>query len=312
MTKIASSDAPVVAITAFNIDRYTTIEAFLDDFRFLGLDTIELNGRVRQPVIDELVPYIERGEFKVSSLHIYCPRPDVADLEGLNLAAIDEEERRLAVRLTRRTVATAHRLGARAVVVHAGMMPPLRPLCHGLLELYRAGGKDSAQFAALREETVLRRRAERQPYVEAAERSIVELADEVVREGWQVVLGLENNVYRHVPLLEEYEAWFERHAGAPIGLWFDIGHGQVLQNLGLGEMSTLLERLGDRLVGVHLHDCLGVDDHLVPGMGEIDFRVLTPYLRPDVLRVLEYGGRFALNKIVEGIAYLRERQILGA
>lgn len=311
MGETATSGAPVVAITAFNIDRYTTVEAFLDEYRAIGLDTIELNGRVRQSVIDELEPYIERGEIKISSLHIFCPRPDVADLDGLNLASIEETERRLAVGLTRRTIATAHRLGARAVVVHAGHMPPLRPLCHDLMELYRAGEQGSARFAALREEVVRRRRAERQPYVDAAEQSIVELAEYVVREGWRVVLGLENNVYRHVPVLDEYEAWFERHAGAPIGLWFDIGHGQVLQNLGLGEMSALLERLGNRLVGLHLHDCLGVNDHLVPGMGEIDYQLVTPYLRPDVLRVLEYGGRFPLDRIREGIAYLRDRRVLG-
>lgn len=67
----------IIAITAFNIDRYTTVEAFLQDFRIIGLNTIELNGRVRQSVIDELVPYIERGEIRISSLHVFCPQPDV-------------------------------------------------------------------------------------------------------------------------------------------------------------------------------------------------------------------------------------------
>jgi hypothetical protein len=60
---------PIVAITAFNIDRYTTVEAFLDEYRTIGLDTIELNGRVRQHVIDALMPYIEREEIRICSLH---------------------------------------------------------------------------------------------------------------------------------------------------------------------------------------------------------------------------------------------------
>lgn len=301
---------PVVAITTFNIDRYTTVEAFLDDYRCLGLDTVELNGRVRQRVIDDLLPYIDRGEIKVSSLHIYCPRPDLPDLESVNLAALDEAERRQAVAFTQRTLATAHRVGARAVVLHAGHMPGLQPWSHNLLELYRSE-RGSARYLAAKEELVRRRREECPPHLAAAERSLVELAETVAREGWPIMLGLENNVFRHVPVLEEYEAWFERHAGAPIGLWFDIGHGQVLQNLGLGEMSALLSRLGDRLIGLHLHDCLGVDDHLVPGTGEVDFTLLAPYLRPDVLRVLEYGGRFTLEKIREGIAYLRGLGVLG-
>ncbi len=50
---------PIVAITAFNIDRYTNVKAFLDEYRLVGMNTLELNGRVRQHVIDDLMPYIE-------------------------------------------------------------------------------------------------------------------------------------------------------------------------------------------------------------------------------------------------------------
>ncbi len=312
MPQRARAEEPIVAITAFNIDRYTTVEAFLDEYRLIGLDTIELNGRVRQHVIDELMPYIERGEISISSLHVFCPRPDILDEEELNLASPEEEARRLAVACTRETIATAHRLGAGAVVVHPGQIPSLRPLSLQVYDLYRARGQAGAEFAAARAELVRRRREERKPYVEAAEKSLAELAGYIVQQGWRVRLGLENNLYRHLPLLEEYDDWFARYDGAPIGLWLDIGHAWCLENLGLGEMHALLAKHGARLIGLHLHDCMGVDDHLVPGTGEIDFSVLKPYLRPDVLRVLEYGRRVdPVGRIAEGIAYLRDTGILG-
>ncbi len=312
MPQRTKPNQPIVAITAFNIGRYTTVEAFLEEYRRIGLDAIELNGRVRQQVVDDLVPYVERGEIRISSLHVFCPRPDVVDQEELNLASPAEEARRLAVACTRDTIATAHQLGARAVVVHPGQMPSLRPLSMEVYDIYRDEGPAGVRFLAARAELVRRRQAERVPYVEAAEKSLDQLAGYIVQQGWGVTLGLENNLYRQLPLLEEYDAWFERFDGAPIGLWLDIGHARCLANLGLGEMGPLLERHGHKLLGLHLHDCLGVDDHLVPGTGEIDFAVLKPYLRPDVLRVLEYGGRGQpLSQIVEGIRHLKEQGVLG-
>ena len=313
MAHRAGARQPIVAITAFNIDRYTTVEGFVAEYRLIGLDTIELNGRVRERVIVDLLPYIERGEIKISSLHTFCPQPEVADAEEPNLASPDEEERRAALRRAQKTIATAGRLGASAVVVHAGAMPALRPLAEEVKELYRAGRGDSAGFARLRAELVERRRREGELFVQAAERSVVELAEYVERQGWRVRLGLENrDLCGQIPQAEEYDAWFARYPDAPIGLWFDTGHAQILQSLGLGDQRALLERHGERLVGLHLHDCLGVDDHIVPGSGGVDFDLLRPYLRPDVLRVLEYGRRIQpVERIVDGIRYLRERGILG-
>ena len=308
----AGAGQPIVAITAFNIDRYTTVEAFLQEYRQIDLGAIELNGRVGQPVIDDLRPYVERGEIRISSLHLFCPRPEVAGPEDLNLASPDEAARRVAVTLAMNTISAAQRLGARAVVVHPGHIPPLRPLSERLKELYRAGEQGSARYAAVRDELGRERRAQRQPYLDAGERSLVELAEHAAGTVPRVRLGLENNVYRHLLLLEEYDDWFERYDGAPIGLWFDIGHAQVQENLGLGGMEPLLQRHGRRLLGLHLHDCLGIDDHLVPGTGEIDFAIVRPYLRPDVLRVLEYGSRVQpVSRIAEGVRYLREQGVLG-
>jgi sugar phosphate isomerase/epimerase len=297
---------PIVGITAFNIDRYTTVEAFLREYDEIGLRTIELNGRVRQHVIDALQPYIERGEVWISSLHNYCPRPDILDEIDLRLSSPDEPLRRLAVQHTRHTIDTASRLGARAVVLHAGEILPLRPLVTVLKDLYRAEQQDSVEYVRGRDELVALRRREGPLYVRAAERSITELAEYVARAGLDVRLGLETrDYYNQIPQLVEFDAWFERLDSAPVDLWYDLGHGEIVENMGLGSKAALFERHGVRLGGLHLHDCLGIRDHLVPGEGAIDFAFLLPHLRSDVLRVLEYGSKVQpVARIKDGIAYL--------
>ena len=62
---------------------------------------------------------------------------------------------------------------------------------------------------------------------------------------------------------------------------------QIMQNLGLAAPKEYLRRYGNSLLGVHLHDVLGCQDHLPPGEGAVDFNALKEYLKRDTLKVLE-------------------------
>jgi len=300
---------PLLSITTFNIDRYTTIENFLNEYREIGLDTLELNGRVRQHVIDALFPYLYKGEIKISSLHNYCPRPEIMDNGELQLSSLDEETRSLAVRYTCNTIEMAHRVGAKAVVIHMGEVEGLKTLMDMLKDLYRCGEKDSLEFIALKSRLMEQRRKNKAAYVKACEKSFIELSDFIARRNYSIKLGLENRYYHgEIPLVEEYDIWFEQYSQLPIYLWYDFGHGEVQHNLTLIDKYEILERHGERLLGLHIHDCIGIDDHRVPGTGEIDFEFVKKYLRPDVLRVLEYGyGVQPVSKIAEGVEYLKQK-----
>lgn len=301
-----------LSITTFNIDRYTTLESFLREYRGIGLNTVELNGRVPQEVIDELLPYIDRGDLRISSLHNFCPKPVIGiDEKELQLSSLDEQKRCMAVSLTRKTIETAERVGAKAVVLHMGKVEGLSEIERKLSELYRAGRRGDDEFLCLRNELIDKRFVMREKYVDASSKSLCELSEFIVKKGYSIKLGLENRYrYYEIPTVSEYDLWFDKYRDHPVFFWYDFGHGEVLRKLSLLNRDELFNRHGNRLIGLHIHDCSGIDDHLVPGSGDIDFSFIKSYLRPDVLRVLEYGRRFELNDIAGGIDYLKRTGIL--
>jgi len=63
-----------------------------------------------------------------------------------------------------------------------------------------------------------------------------------------------------------------------VGFWYDCGHVQVLHNLGFHRHQDWLTAYSERIVGVHCHDVVGLRDHLVPGLGELDFRAIADML----------------------------------
>lgn len=68
--------------------------------------------------------------------------------------------------------------------------------------------------------------------------------------------------------------------------------------------NDLWERLSGRLVGIHLHDATGLEDHLPPGSGGIDFKALLSHLAPGLPAVLELRPGTPEDAIRSGLAHL--------
>lgn len=92
------------------------------------------------------------------------------------------------------------------------------------------------------------------------------------------------------------EPWF--------GFQYDAGHAHNLEALSMVGKGEWLRRFHHRLIGAHLHDVNGLQDHLVPGMGEIDFSGLSPYLTDGVLRTLEVSPNCTAAQIARGLEIL--------
>ncbi len=251
-----------------------------------GFASFELSFNLTRSMVEG----IEAAHADVLSVHNYCPIPEgFARPEALPdcyaLSAPDEEQRERAVRYTRRTIETAGRLGARAVVLHCGRVE-IPDRTHQLISLFESGESHGARFRQLRQEHLAQRRECAGVFLTQACASLQELIPAAQKEG--IFLGIENRFYiREIPSFEETALILKRFAGAPLRYWHDTGHAFIQERLGLNPHLEWLKRYGPSLGGMHLHDVVGLDDHRAPGTGIIDFGSFAPFRRKDTLMIVE-------------------------
>lgn len=292
---------------------------FEDDFasfarvaRDAGYTGIEVSHSTDLPGIEAL---LGDGVVPVRSLHAPAPRMNGRrglTNSALNLAAKAEEERCEAVEHTLRTIDVAGRAGARTVIVHLGSIVgrTLFPQETTLRRLFEQGRIDSPEAEIARSDAHRMRAALAPDYLDAAARSLAELADAAAASG--VVLGLENRLHFHeIPSAAETAVLLAAYPLELVGYWHDTGHAEVQGRLGLIDPRAALESLADRLVGAHLHDVRGILDHRAPGNGDIDWNYIAAALPPDTVRTLEIDQREPEPLLSEALEFLRERGVLG-
>lgn len=287
----------------------------LDSMAGSGLNRWELEYRLTTSVLEDLRGEIQAGRLGLSSLHHPCPHPDwlprtSASGDALPLSSLEEDQRGQAVALGLRSLRLAAELGVGTVVFHLGRveMDFQRREYHRLLDegiIQEVRGRQRVD----RDRLI---RAERAPpHLAAVRRSLDELVPQAERLG--VRLGLENRYYpNQIPSLEEMEELLGDYPVPAVGYWHDVGHAEVHAAWGLVKSPTeFLDRLGVRLLGVHLHDVRGSRDHAAPGTGMVDFVGLAPYLRAETIRVLELKEWVTPEEIRAAPAVLEAAGILG-
>ncbi len=286
------------------------LPAFLARAAELGFGAVEINHSMDA---QQLRAVIDSGALPVTSVH--APAPLEATDAGVenrdrNLASLDEQERRLVLDFHHRTIDIAAEAGARFVVVHLGQVGDgATPGARRLRELYDRGERSGEAW----EQAVRQARDERAeaapPYLDAARRSLEALAEDASRAG--VTLGLESRLsYHQIPLPREAVDLIAPYPPALVGYWHDVGHGEVLHRLGLVELASWFELLGDRLVGTHLHDMDGLLDHRAPGNGDVDFAWLAARIPPNVARTFEIDQREPDADVARGLVLLREAGVV--
>jgi sugar phosphate isomerase/epimerase len=128
-----------------------------------------------------------------------------------------------------------------------------------------------------------------------------------VAENQGVILGIENRYhYCELPTLGDFEIIFARFNGGPVGYWHDTGHAHVNESLTLIPPDSLLKAYSNQLIGIHLHDAFGLDDHLVPGTGQINFQRIKPFLKIDTLKVLELKSGTPHTAVSKAIRFTKD------
>jgi|GEM_PF-5743404 len=91
-----------------------------------------------------------------------------------------------------------------------------------------------------------------------------------------------------------------------LGFVYDVGHAQALARLGFYPHEEWLQRYSARIIGAHLHDAIGITDHLAPGLGEVDFDMAAAYLPEEAFRTCEFKSTNTAGQVKAGLEFLVE------
>lgn len=300
--------------TSWQSDGTATAAKMIAAFEHLGITEIELSYRISEAVFQQLKEPLHHSGLKVVSVHNYFPIPAVrAGAKGsgdlFRLSSPDDAERRNAIHYTSKTIEYAAEMGAAAVVLHCGAVE----MNHEMQMLYqyfaanRIDSKEAQIFIRNKEKERDQRKTRHMDSLLASLDHVVPVAE---KQG--VLLGLENRYHYHeLPGLDDFEIIFDKFKGAPVGYWHDTGHAHANEVLGLVPRNALLQNYANQLIGIHLHDAIGLDDHLPPGAGEIVFKFVKSCLKSDTIKVIELKPGISHPEVLKGIRYVREGLLSG-
>ncbi len=279
----------------------------LREIRELGFDYAELSHGIRISLLPGILEAVEAGEIKISTLHNFCPLPMGVTQAAPNLylfSSEDERERENAFRHSIKTLETAARVKAQAVVLHLGAVE-MKDYTDKLIEMIASGKKESPKFEKLLTEAHEKREEKKEQFVERSYQMLRRLTEPAEKLG--IKLGIENReAIEEIPIDADFPFLLHDFPSPTIGYWHDTGHAQIKENLGFINHSLHLESMAERLLGFHVHDVeFPGRDHRSPGSGMIDFAALKPMVKPEHIKVFEFSPSLKIEEAQGGIAHIK-------
>jgi len=273
----------------------------------LGFEWAELSHGTRISLLPGILEAVDAGEIRISSLHNFCPLPMGVNGASPNLYLFSAErprEREMALRYTMKTLEFASRVKAPAVVLHLGCVE-MKNYTDKLLKMVERGRQETPKYAKLCTDLDEKREAKKGPFVERVNELLKKLLPEAESRG--VKLGVENRqALEELPFDSDYQFLFRELPSPNLVYWHDTGHAQIKENLGFLQHTMHLESLRDRLFGFHIHDVQPPGrDHCAPGSGSIDFAALKPFIRPEHIKVFEFGPALSVEEAKRGVEHVK-------
>jgi sugar phosphate isomerase/epimerase len=294
--------------TCWNSQRHTDGRAMLREIHSLGFDYAELSHGIRMSLLPGIFEAVDAGEMKISSLHNFCPLPMGVTHAAPNLykfSSANPRERENAWRHTLKTIETAVRVRAQAVVLHLGDIE-MKDYTEKLLELVKDGQRGTPKYEKICAELMEKREVKKIEPMDLIEEVLARLATEAEARGLK--LGIENRAsLEELPLEDDFGFLLREFNRPGVGYWHDTGHAQIKENLGFISHPMHLQFLVDRIVGFHIHDVeFPGHDHQPPGRGMIDFAALKPSVKPHHIKVFEFSPRLTEEEAREGVAFIKQ------
>jgi sugar phosphate isomerase/epimerase len=267
--------------------RFGHMAEFATKAKELGFTHIEANASISPQMFSELI----EAAVPFSSIHSPCPAVLSSrgiPISSLSLSSLDESERMEAVSFAKKTIDIAASVRARAIVLHMGEVPIDLSLQDRLYKLCDESHTQTKEYSQAKEELVYQRISKALPYLDAARKSLQELSEYSRQKG--IMLGLETRFHlNEIPNMHEMAELLNEVPESLVGYWHDVGHAEVQQQLGFSLHEEWLSQFKDRMVGIHLHDILGISDHQAPGKGDMNWEMVAKYLPPGIVKVCEIG-----------------------
>jgi sugar phosphate isomerase/epimerase len=302
------TSSPLGISTAWNAASLRDGEKVLGQIMRLGFRSIEFDYRLSAEAVPLVEQYMREERLAVSSVHNFAPLPHGEEPtnrggDKLSLASVDEDERREAVRLTRKTIDLARRLGAPAVVLHAGHVDIGIRYFQELSDICTSDGVNSRRAKQLRDMVKRLRKDARPLHMESVTKSLRELIAYVGDD--DVTLCIENRYFFHqIPLPVEVHYLIDEISSPRLKYWHDIGHAHVLEVQGWLPHLASLDMLKAHLFGAHIHDSVFTGDHIAPGKGEIEFGPVLQRVPAEALKVMELSPRVSEDDVIASLALL--------
>ncbi len=296
--------------TAWNYKAEGQLENMLKEIKAVGLNTIELGYRLTVKDLKELIPLLKEMKMQVSSVHNFCPLPDDAPSPRhpsnyYRLSAVENEERQKAVVWTKKAIDTAHRVNCSVVVIHAGTVE-LSNDPTAMLRAYKTGQQAPTEFIRMRDEILQEREKNKGPFLKSMVKSLDEIT--VYAREKKITIGLETRYYpTEIPNFAEIGYLLKRYDASVMGYWHDVGHAEVNVRLGVVKAhQDYFDRYAHRLIGMHIHGVQGLKDHQAPFAGDFDLNPILPYLKKEVIRVIESHSSASAEAIQEAVKRLEK------
>lgn len=288
--------------------KITWSEILKDKLKNLEINCIELNTDIPIEWVSEISKSIENNEVKVLSLHNFCPAVENIPkgkfgFNVFSLTSDNEEERKYAVEYTLRTINYAKEFNAKVVILHLGEIPT-EPSGYEFYKFISKFGVDTKLYNQYVNSLIKTRDINKQRYFNFLYNSL----DKIVKfaEKVNIKLGIETRFFpNEIPNFLEIEEIINHYKSNCLFYWHDFGHAEIQTRLGFAEgHKKYFDVYKEYLIGYHIHNLKGYEDHFSPVNGEIKFDSLLNYSE-DKIYILEVHSKESFKNLKKGIKFIK-------